>query len=193
MRFLARPWPRPAAVMLLLASWWTAAPVRAGEYELGMENFFYRSRSTLLNRDNVLGLSPTENLFRLTGAGRASRGAFAIKASAFVEQQVMRLRPGAAVVETDLQRVMRASHLRTRVGEQQHVFLLAAGLVVDSQQAAVAVRLDQRVATGWMGLPRLAAIVASIDGPGAAGIGDVRVRQRKLDRINVLVKYDLPP
>lgn len=90
MRFLARPWPRPAAALLLLASGWAAAPVRAGEYEMGVENFFYRSRSTLLNRDNVFGLSPTENLFRLTGAGRASRGAFAVKASAFVEQQTGR-------------------------------------------------------------------------------------------------------
>ena len=62
----------------------TAAP---SDFELGAENFLYRSKSTLLNRGNIFGLDPTENLFRLTGTGRMARGRFAVKASAFVERQ----------------------------------------------------------------------------------------------------------
>ena len=59
----------------------------AGDYEVGLENFLYRSKSTLLNRGNVFGLDPTENLLRLTGTGRKTLGSFSIKASAFVERQ----------------------------------------------------------------------------------------------------------
>lgn len=65
--------------------------VRASDdYELGLENFLYRSKSTLLNRDNVFGLDPTENLLRLTATGRRALGPFAVKASAFLEQQTGR-------------------------------------------------------------------------------------------------------
>lgn len=67
-----------------------ALPVLAGDYELGVENFLYRSKSTLLNRGNIFGLDPTENLFRLTGIGRKASGKFAVKASAFVERQTGR-------------------------------------------------------------------------------------------------------
>ena len=64
-----------------------ATPVRADDYELGVENFLYRSKATLLNRNNVFGLEPTENLFRLTGTGRKAFGNFAVKVSAFAERQ----------------------------------------------------------------------------------------------------------
>lgn len=66
-----------------------AAPARArgDDYELGLENFLYRSTSTLLNRGNVFGLEPTENLFRLTATGRKAFGKFAVKASAYAERQ----------------------------------------------------------------------------------------------------------
>ncbi len=57
------------------------------DYELGVENFLYRSTSTVLNRDNIFGLAPTENLLRLTGSGRKAFGGFAVKASAYVEKQ----------------------------------------------------------------------------------------------------------
>lgn len=64
-----------------------AATARADDSQLGIENFLYRSTSTLLNRDNVFGLAPTENLFRLTGSLTKTRGAFGAKVSAFGEQQ----------------------------------------------------------------------------------------------------------
>jgi hypothetical protein len=75
-----------AAVLavLLLA----LAPVGfADDYELGLENFLYRSKSSLLNQGNVFGLEPTENLFRITGAGRKVFGSFALKASGYLERQ----------------------------------------------------------------------------------------------------------
>ncbi len=73
---------------MLLALLLGAAPkVLADDYELGIENYLYRSDSSLLNRGNIFGLEPTENLFRLVGAGRKAFGSFAIKASAFVERQ----------------------------------------------------------------------------------------------------------
>jgi hypothetical protein len=59
----------------------------ADAFELGLENYLYRSSSTPLNRGNIFGLEPTENLFRLTGAGRKAFGSFAFKASAYVERQ----------------------------------------------------------------------------------------------------------
>jgi hypothetical protein len=74
------------ALALLLA----ASAARADDYELGLENFLYRSKSTLLNRGNVFGLEPTENLFRFTGTGRKAFGNFAVKASAYVERQTGR-------------------------------------------------------------------------------------------------------
>jgi len=40
-----------------------------------------------LNSGNILGLEPTENLFRLTGAGRMAFGDFALKASGYLERQ----------------------------------------------------------------------------------------------------------
>jgi len=67
-----------------------AAAAASDDYEIGVENFLYRSQSTLLNRDNVFGLDPTENLFRLTATGRSTFGRFAVKASAFLEQQTGR-------------------------------------------------------------------------------------------------------
>ena len=73
---------------LLLALLFGSGPRAFGDdYELGVENFLYRSNSSLLNRGNIFGLEPTENLFRLTGSGRKAFGTFAIKASAYVERQ----------------------------------------------------------------------------------------------------------
>lgn len=67
-------------------------------------------------------------------------------AAPLIEQQVMRHRPGLSVVETHLQRVMRPLLLRVRIGEQQGVLCAAGILVVDAQQAAIAVGFDERVA-----------------------------------------------
>lgn len=64
-----------------------AARVSADEYEIGLENFLYRSRSSLINRENVLGLASTENLFRISGSARLVRGEWTVKASGFAERQ----------------------------------------------------------------------------------------------------------
>ena len=57
------------------------------DYQLGVENFLYRSTATVLNRDNVFGLAPTENLFRITGTAKKSVGHWSAKVSAFGERQ----------------------------------------------------------------------------------------------------------
>lgn len=82
--------PRRAAArlaVLVLAASATHAVAAADDFEIGIEDFLYRSKPTLLNRDNVLGLDPTENLLRVTAAGRKSFGRFAVRAAAFVERQ----------------------------------------------------------------------------------------------------------
>jgi hypothetical protein len=76
-----------ACVTLAVAVQGSMATAAPSDFELGAENFLYRSKSTLLNRANIFGLDPTENLFRVTGTGRVARGRFAVKASAFVERQ----------------------------------------------------------------------------------------------------------
>ena len=76
-------WRVAASLAVLIA----AIPTFADDYEIGLENFLYRSKSTLLNRDNVFGLDPTENLFRLAASGRKTFGKFAAKGSAYVERQ----------------------------------------------------------------------------------------------------------
>jgi len=76
---------RAGALLALLLAGPTLA--LADDYELGLENFLYRSKPTQLNRGNVFGLEPTENLFRLTGTGRKAFGDFALKVSAFAERQ----------------------------------------------------------------------------------------------------------
>ena len=84
-------------------------------------------------------------------------------AAAFVQQPMMRIRPGEPVVEADLHGVMGAALLRMRIRKQQHVFLLAVALVVEPQQTPVAVRLDERVAAGGVWLPRLSEILCHGD------------------------------
>ena len=64
-----------------------SVPAGADDYELGVENFLYRSKASLLNRGNIFGLEPTENLLRITGTARLSFAKFAVKASAFAERQ----------------------------------------------------------------------------------------------------------
>ncbi len=75
-------------IVLLLAA--SAAVAGADDFEVGLEDFLYRSKSTLLNRDNIFDLDPTENLFRVTASGRKSFGKFAVRAAAFVERQTGR-------------------------------------------------------------------------------------------------------
>lgn len=63
---------------------------QADDFELGVENFLYRSTASPLNRGNVFGLEPTENLFRITGTGRKVVGNFAVKIAAYLEEQTGR-------------------------------------------------------------------------------------------------------
>jgi hypothetical protein len=72
------------ALALLIS---VARAASADDYELGLENYLYRSTSTLLNSGNIFGLEPTENLFRLVGSGRKTFGSFALKASGYLERQ----------------------------------------------------------------------------------------------------------
>jgi hypothetical protein len=49
-----------------LAALLLASPAAARELEAGLENFYYRTAETLLNRGNVLGLGSDEDLLRAT-------------------------------------------------------------------------------------------------------------------------------
>ncbi len=81
---------RRCASALLAVLLLAPAPAVADDFEIGVEDFLYRSKSTLLNRDNVFGLDPTENLFRVAASGRKTFGKFAVKAAAYVERQTGR-------------------------------------------------------------------------------------------------------
>lgn len=76
--------PLAAGLALLIGA---PSVARADDYQVGVENFLYRSTTSLLNRGNALGLDPSENLFRVTGLAAKTFGAFALKASAFGERQ----------------------------------------------------------------------------------------------------------
>jgi hypothetical protein len=87
---LGRLLRRGSSVLLAFLVLGSASLGFPDDYELGLENFLYRSTSSLLNRENILGLEPTENLFRLTGSGRKAFGSFALKASGYLERQTGR-------------------------------------------------------------------------------------------------------
>ena len=108
-----------ALLPLLLA----APAARAGDYAVGFENFLYRSTSSLLNRDNIFGLDPTENLMRLSGSGRTSFSKLTLKASAFVERQTgrtdktrVRFREAFAEYKSDDGFLLRAGKQKTAWG-----------------------------------------------------------------------------
>jgi len=66
-----------------------AAPAGARELELGLENFFYGTATTLLNAGNVLGLSPHEDLLRGTLRWREGLGdSVRLVASAYVQRRL---------------------------------------------------------------------------------------------------------
>lgn len=75
------------SLILAVALLGGSAQAPADDYELGIEDFFYRSKQTRLNRGNVFGLEPTENLLRLSGAGRKTLGPFSARVAAYVERQ----------------------------------------------------------------------------------------------------------
>lgn len=111
---------RRACVSALLAGILVApSSVHADDYELGLENFLYRSKATLLNRDNVFGLAPTENLFRITGTGHKTFGKFAAKASAFVERQTGKADDTKVTVRQAFVEYKTDSGFLLRVGKQK--------------------------------------------------------------------------
>ena len=60
------------AALLLLAP--AAATAATRQIELGAENFYYRTAESPLNRGNVLGLEPAEDILRGTFSWKESRG-----------------------------------------------------------------------------------------------------------------------
>jgi len=79
--------PGVPGLILAVALLSGATTTAADELELGVEDFLYRSKQTRLNRGNVFGLDPTENLFRLTGAGRKTFGPVSVRVAAYLERQ----------------------------------------------------------------------------------------------------------
>ncbi|MBX7187540.1 MAG: hypothetical protein K1Y01_20515 [Vicinamibacteria bacterium] len=104
-----------------------SAGARADDYELGVENFLYRSTATVLNRGNIFGLEPTENLFRLTGSGRKAFGAFALKAAAYVEKQTGRSDDTRVTFRQAFAEYKTESGFLVRVGRQKTAW--GSGLV----------------------------------------------------------------
>lgn len=91
----------------------------ADDYELGVENYLYRSTSTPLNRGNIFGLEPTENLFRLAGVGRKELGSFAVKASAYIERQTGKNDETRVTFRQAFAEYKTASGFLVRVGRQK--------------------------------------------------------------------------
>ena len=110
---------RAKAAILLALALVSAARASADDYELGVENYLYRSDSSLLNRGNIFGLEPTENLFRLTGVGRKAFGNFAIKASAYLERQTGKNDETRVTFRQAFAEYKTASGFLLRVGRQK--------------------------------------------------------------------------
>jgi hypothetical protein len=75
---------------LALAAVLLAAPASAGtrEVSVGVEEFHYRTESTPLNRDDVLGLDRDEDLLRATLGWKETRGALRLVFRGFVEKRL---------------------------------------------------------------------------------------------------------
>ena len=105
------------------------------------------------------------------------------RSSALVEQKMMRLRPSEAVIEADLYRLMCSALLCVRIGKQQDVFLFAFRFVVDSQQAAVAVRFNERVTIRRVRLPSLAQVACREDRSKSFGVVSHVEHQRSVTEL----------
>ena len=75
------------AVLLVLAPAAAAAAAETRQIELGAENFYYRTVESPLNRDNVLGLEPAEDLLRGTFAWKETLGHWRGSVSGYVERR----------------------------------------------------------------------------------------------------------
>src|SRR5262245_7050921 len=77
-------------LVTLLAAAALAPPAAAGsrQIEVGAENFYYRTDETALNRGNILGLAPGEDLLRGTLGWKESHGALRAVFRGFVERRL---------------------------------------------------------------------------------------------------------
>jgi len=75
-----------AAALLAVLSLGTSAYPQARQLELGVESFAYRSATTPLNRDNVLGLDDYPGLGRLAVGWRETHGSFRAVFRGYVER-----------------------------------------------------------------------------------------------------------
>jgi len=75
-----------AAALLVVLSLGTSAYPQARQLELGVESFAYRSATTPLNRDNVLGLDDYPGLGRLAVGWRETHGSFRAVFRGYVER-----------------------------------------------------------------------------------------------------------
>ena len=76
----------PAGCVLTLLLLPAASFAQPRQIELGLESFAYRSATTPLNRDNVLGLADTPGLGRLALGWRETHGSFRAVFRGYVEQ-----------------------------------------------------------------------------------------------------------
>jgi hypothetical protein len=153
---------RTALVALLLA-----APAHAGsrEVSLGVEEFHYRTEATPLNRDNVLGLDPEEDLLRGTLGWKETHGALRLVFRGFVEKRLSSGTDAEGTVREAYAQYGFGDGLSIRVGKQRASWgsgfawnptsrleppknPLNTGL---EQEGARAVRLDF-IPTAWAGI-----------------------------------------
>ena len=75
---------------VLLAAVLSGAPAQAAsrEVEVGVENLYYRTAASALNRGNLLGLDPSEDLLRGTLHWRETRGRARVVFRGLVEQRI---------------------------------------------------------------------------------------------------------
>ena len=76
-----------AALLLALVSMGAPVFAQTRQLELGVEGFAYRSATTPLNRDNVLGLDDRPGLARLAVGWRETHGSFRAVFRGYVEQE----------------------------------------------------------------------------------------------------------
>jgi hypothetical protein len=77
---------RAAALAAALLAASAAARAQTRQVEIGLEGFAYRSQSSLVNRDNVLGLDDHPGLGRLALGWRETHGAFRAVFRGYVER-----------------------------------------------------------------------------------------------------------
>jgi hypothetical protein len=106
---------------LALACALLAAPAQAGsrEVSLGVEEFHYRTESTPLNRDNVLGLDDREDLLRGTLGWKETRGPLRLVFRGFLEKRLSSGTDAEGTVREAYAQYGFGDGLSVRVGKQR--------------------------------------------------------------------------